>query len=457
MHQPARRRQQPGTGRSHRLIGGGLLRRLQARPQVLDDQRAAARHQIAQVVGQVGVVALGQRLRPYPAVVAVGDGAQQVVAQRVGAEPLRHLERVHHVAERLAHLAPVRPDQIAAYDQAVVEGAAGGLEHGGPEHRVRLENVFADQVPGAGPEAAVQVPVRVPQGGGVVDERVEPHVGHVLRVPRQRDAPRHAPARTRDRQVAERFAQHGEHLAAGCLGPDKAGVAFQVLDQPRLILLHAEEVVSLAAPFRRGGVFRQLAVHQLLVGDEPLLAHRVETLVLGGVDVAGVVETLQHLPHHRRMARLGGADKVVVGNVEPPPGAAKALADAVGERLCVGAGRGRGLIHLLAVLVGAGQKIGAVAVEAVPARQEVGDDGGVGVAEVRFGVDVVDRGGDVEGLLHDWLPRAAGDAQDTRFRLCRATQPARAPPAARRAVPLTGQPAPLAYDAPTLRPAAQRP
>ena len=306
------------------------------------------------------------------------------------------------------------PEQIAAHNQAVVEGAAGGLEHGGPEHRVRLENVLADQVPGAGPEAAVQVAVRVAQGGGVVDERVEPHVGHVAFVPRQRDAPRHAPARARDRQIAERLAQHAEHFAPVGRGPDKAGVALQVLDQPRLILLHAKEVVGLAAPFRRGGVLRQLAVHQLLVGDEPLLTHRIEPLVLGRIDVTGVVEALQHLPHHLGMARFGGADKVVVGDVEPLPRAAKALADAVGERLRVGAGRGRGLIHLLAVLVGAGQKVGAVAVEPMPARQEVGDDGGVGVAEVRFGVDVVDRGGDVESLLHGAC--LGGKPQNTRFR-----------------------------------------
>jgi hypothetical protein len=49
---------------------------------------------------------------------------------------------------------------------------------------------------------------------------------------------------------------------------------------------------------------------------------------------------------------------------------------------------------LVAVLVGAGQKEDVVAEPAVVAREDVGRDGGVGVPEVRVGIDVVDRRGD---------------------------------------------------------------
>ena len=291
-------------------------------------------------------------------------------------------------------------EQVATDHQPPVEGDACRLEHGRPEHRVRLEDVLADQVPGAGPEAPVPVAVGEAQRRGVVDQRVEPHVGHVALVPRQRDAPGHALARARDRQVAERLAQHAEHLAPVGRGTYEVGMPLQVIDQPRLVLLHAEEVVDLPAPFRRRGVFRQLAVHQLLLGDEPFLAHRVEPLVLGLVDVAGVVDPLQHLLHDLRVAPLGGADEVVVGNVQPLPGAAESLADPVGEGLGVGTGRRSRLEDLLAMLVGTGEEVGTVAVEPVPTRQEVADDGGVGVAEMRLGVDVVDRGGDVKGVIH---------------------------------------------------------
>ena len=55
-----------------------------------------------------------------------------------------------------------------------------------------------------------------------------------------------------------------------------------------------------------------------------------------------------------------------------------------------------GLLDLEPVLVGAGQELDVVAEQAVPAGQRVADDRRVGVAEVRFGVDVVDRRRDVE-------------------------------------------------------------
>jgi hypothetical protein len=51
------------------------------------------------------------------------------------------------------------------------------------------------------------------------------------------------------------------------------------------------------------------------------------------------------------------------------------------------------------VLVGAGEEEGVVAEQAVAARDDVGDDGGVGVADVGARVDVVDRRGEVELLL----------------------------------------------------------
>ena len=73
--------------------------------------------------------------------------------------------------------------------------------------------------------------------------------------------------------------------------------------------------------------------------------------------------------------------------------------------------RRRRLDHLLAVLVGAGDAPGLGALCAVPAHQRVDHHGGVGVADVRLGVRVVDRRGDVVGALHASASRSASSAR----------------------------------------------
>ena len=67
-----------------------------------------------------------------------------------------------------------------------------------------------------------------------------------------------------------------------------------------------------------------------------------------------------------------------------------------------------GLLHLLAVLVGAGEEVDVVAEQAVPASDGVADDGGVRVAEVRLGGDVVDGGGE-EVVAHDGILSKNGE------------------------------------------------
>ena len=100
------------------------------------------------------------------------------------------------------------------------------------------------------------------------------------------------------------------------------------------------------------------------------------------------------------MARLGGADEIVVGQFQ-----------LLGERLPVGrqfvavglrrfAFRQRRLLDLLAVLVEAGQEEDLLPQAAPRPRDDVGDDLLVGMAEMRLAVDVINRGGDVKPFVH---------------------------------------------------------
>ena len=62
---------------------------------------------------------------------------------------------------------------------------------------------------------------------------------------------------------------------------------------------------------------------------------------------------------------------------------AEALRDLVGEGLRVDPAVGRGLLDLLAVLVGAGEEADLAAVQAHEAGQRVAGERGVGVADMR--------------------------------------------------------------------------
>src|SRR5262249_46608306 len=123
-------------------------------------------------------------------------------------------------------------------------------------------------------------------------------------------------------------------------------------------------------------------------------------LVLAEADGAVLLHATPQLLHRRLVIRVGGADEVVVGDLDRLPGRAVGVGELVGERArgdarLVGEPR-----DLLAVVVGAGEKPGRLPAQAVVARERVGDDGGVGVPEMRHVRDVVDGCGDVEAIRH---------------------------------------------------------
>ena len=135
----------------------------------------------------------------------------------------------------------------------------------------------------------------------------------------------------------------------------------------------------------------------LVLGLEVRAARAVPALVDALVDVPVVVHGLHDLLDAALVARVGGPDEVVVGDVDARHQRLEALGVAVGELLrrdALALGR---LRHRLAVLVGAGEEEHLLAALAHVAGEDVGADRGVRVPEVGRGVDVEDRRGDVVG------------------------------------------------------------
>ena len=118
---------------------------------ILIDHRQRAAGQVAEAVGEIGIVAADQRVVAEAAVLAEDHFAQQEVAQRVGAEHFVDGRGAHDVAARFAHFV-VFKQQPAVRENAFGQRQAGGHQKRGPVHGVEADDFFADQMQVRGPQ-----------------------------------------------------------------------------------------------------------------------------------------------------------------------------------------------------------------------------------------------------------------------------------------------------------------
>ena len=135
---------------------------------------------------------------------------------------------------------------------------------------------------------------------------------------------------------------------------------------------------------------RAETVDEFVLGLERLAADAVEAGVDVLVDVAVVVDPLEEVTNERLVALVGRADEEVVCGVDPPRQLAPALDDLVGELLRRLPALGGHARNLRRMLVDARQEERLLAALAVMAREDIGRDRRVRVADVRRRVDVVD-------------------------------------------------------------------
>ena len=181
-------------------------------------------------------------------------------------------------------------------------------------------------------------------------------------------------------------------------GHDEERLALVELDEPVLERGQAKEPVLLRLELERDLVDRaRVARAQLALGLEVRAAGAVPAFVRPLVDVPGVVDALDHLGHAIRVARIRRADEEVVRSVDGLRHRLEARRVAVGQLLGADPLLLRRELHRLAVLVRAREEEDILPALAHVAREDVGRDRRVRVAQVRLRVDVEDRGGDVEG------------------------------------------------------------
>ena len=114
------------------------------------------------------------------------------------------------------------------------QGLANSHEHGRPNDAVEADDVLAHDVelrrPAIGQLGTGLIGVdTVADGRHVVEQRVEPHVGHVALVERNLDAP--VKARAAHRKIVEAALDKATHLVHAERGLDKVGMLVIELEQ----------------------------------------------------------------------------------------------------------------------------------------------------------------------------------------------------------------------------------
>ena len=146
-------------------------------------------HKVAQIVCEVDVVALVVPLPREIAVAAERNLLDQIQPQRIGAEAGRRVDRIDDRPQRLAHALTVHRHE-AVTEHLPRQRQRGGHQHRRPDDRVKARDVLANDVQVGGPPAIKQITIAAEADRRrVIDQRVEPDIDNVRRVPRQRDAP----------------------------------------------------------------------------------------------------------------------------------------------------------------------------------------------------------------------------------------------------------------------------
>ena len=390
------------------ILGPFVLLDGQAAAKVLVRHGGGTGQQIAQVVGQIHIDAVDQQLVGEVAVGAKREITQQEVTQGVGAVTLGQQIGVHHIALGLGHLAAVQQQPAVAVN-VLGQGHIHAHQHGRPDDGMEPHDLLADKMHVSRPESLVVAVgvliVHEAQGGGVVEQGIDPDVDDVLGVEVDGDAP--LETSTGDAEVLQaRIDEVVHHLVDAGTGQQEVGVDQQVTHAVG-VLGQAEEVSLFLSIDDRTAAVRAAAGDQLALGPEALTGGAVLTLVGALVDVALFVHLFKDLLDGGNVIIVGGTDKAVVADVHQFPQVLDALGafdNVVDELLRGDASLFCLQLDLLAVLVGAGQELDFVALQALVAGHGVGGHGAIGMADVQLIAGVIDRRCDVEFfLIHDSL------------------------------------------------------
>ena len=168
---------------------------------------------------------------------------------------------------------------------------------------MEAQDVLADDMHIGGPQSAellALLPVRlvgiIPDGGNIVDQRIQPDVSHVAGVKGHGDSPRKGG--TGHAQILQSCLEEiVDHFLLAALRLDEVRMLIKVGHESVGVPAHAEEVRLLAGALDGSAAVGASAVRRLRIGEEGFARLAVPALVAGFIDVALVIKALEQLLH----------------------------------------------------------------------------------------------------------------------------------------------------------------
>ena len=210
------------------------------------------------------------------------------------------------------------------------------------------------------------------------------------------------------REILEPLLHKGAHFIAPRFGLhiNPLRMAFRQIIAPqqfRQPFGQAEEIGRLPHPFHRRtgwGVFHAALFGQLIRAVKSLIAHRIPALIMAKVDFIAPRQFFPQSGAGGLVACFRGADEIIIGKAKRARQVAEMLAYAIRESLRVHPRIARGLFHLLAMFIRAGEEKHLMALQPPPARQHIRRHRGIGMADMRLVIHIINRRCDVARFCH---------------------------------------------------------
>src|SRR5688572_19981755 len=192
-------------------------------------------------------------------------------------------------------------------------------------------------------------------------------------------------------------------------------MGFNVAQQLILVLAHSEEIILFLDHFGLGQMVWALTVNQLFIRVKTLAAETVKTAITIEINISGLIYSAEHFLHVADVIVISGADKMIVRKSAFIPYGAKSRADFVSKRLRLESRAGCRLGNFVTMLVGAGEVKSFGSLGAVISRQGIRKNHCIGVAQMRFRVDIIERRRDVDSV-HQGLSTARSNRSSSTIR-----------------------------------------